>query len=166
VDAINRVQLSDPEVAERPGRLRGPLVRRFKGAPQSVDRAALALRPTALLWCDCHLFAVVRMVALLGHRVDVAAHPRTGPALRQDQVLELDAGILCPASTSGMDRVHLAMILLGDHAPVAADLVVPDEGLALHLRHELRLLFEPCQDLAAPRTWLPQHRTATAAGGG
>jgi hypothetical protein len=150
-----------PALGEAP-----PSVRRFEDAPQLGDRATLALRPTALLWCDCHLFAAVRLVALLGYQVDVGARHRTGQPVRQDQALKIDAGTLCSPATSGMDRVHLAMILLGDHAPVSADLMVPDEGLALHLRHELRLLFEPCQDLAAPRTWLPQHSPAAAGGGG
>ncbi|MHA6757008.1 hypothetical protein [Streptacidiphilus sp. PAMC 29251] len=133
-------------------------MRQFKGAPSAGGRAVLVLRPTAMLWCDCHLFAVVRLGAVVGHDVDVGTYSRAREPLPQDQDLETGAGTRCPPSISGVDRVHLAMVLLGDHSAdtVSAGPPVPEEDLTLRLLHELRLLFEPCQDLVATRTWLPQ----------
>jgi len=130
---------------------------------------------STLLWCDCHLMALTRLSTLVTQQPRTVttkvprapATPRHRAAPRIADVsrdpLDSSAGTLCPSETNAVDRVELALGLLGERpADLPAILGVPEHAVAARLRHELQILFEPCARLGAPRTWLPPQQDTEA----
>jgi len=141
--------------------------------------AARGLRPDAgvlldystLLWCDCHLLALTRLTTLISQqprtvtknatRAPAVPRHRAAPRIAHVSHDPRDslASTRCPSETNAVDRVELALSLLGERpAGLPTVLGVPDHALAARLHHELQVLFEPCDRLGAPRTWLPPQR--------
>ncbi|MFD3513925.1 hypothetical protein [Streptomyces sp. NPDC058657] len=114
-----QAQVSGPRGPVRPAGVREPGVRPFGDALSAGEGEgeALALWRIPLLWCDCHLFAMVCLATLVGHREHGVVHPagwRRAP--RQPALVrEVGAGARRPHQACARDRVPPAMTLLGAH---------------------------------------------------
>jgi hypothetical protein len=137
--------------------------------------AAVLLDYSTLLWCDCHLMALTRLTTLITQqqrtvtknptRAPAAPRHRAAPRIAHVSPDPLDslAGTRCPSETNAVDRLELALNLLGERpAGLFAALGVPEHAVAARLRHELQVLFEPCERLGSPRTWLPPQQDTGA----
>ena len=150
-------------------------LRRYAAGRSLRPDAEALLDSSTLLWCDCHLMALTRLTTLITQQprtvtenaarlVTAPRHratPRTAHVSRDP--LDSSSGKHCPSETNAVDRVELALGLLGERpAGLATILGVPEHAVAARVRHELQVLFEPCDRVGAPRTWLPPQQDAGA----
>jgi hypothetical protein len=123
-----------------------------------VPSSALIARQRAIItWCDFHLMAVYSLVPLMTDRSAVVAaalaeafaDPRnpTGRHARRPQPNRplLFSSERCPEEASPLDRVELALNLLGQRtsAGVSAILGAPEHEIVARLYSGLSALFAP-----------------------
>ncbi|MGP3980857.1 hypothetical protein [Streptomyces sp. KR80] len=138
----------------------------YSGASARDPRAErlLARQRSIIAWCDRHLAIIhalstlmmdapsvggAAMAELLTEPDDPLAPRRTRP--RHTHLDAVATRGRCPDDASPLDRVELALTLIGDRTCVTASeaLGLPEYAVAARLRSGLWLLFAPCHREAA-----------------
>ncbi|MHA6757985.1 hypothetical protein [Streptacidiphilus sp. PAMC 29251] len=127
--------------------------------------ALIARQHSITRWCDFHLMAVYQLAPLMTDRpavvasalAEVLADPRNSTGRRTRRPRNTRAfpfsSDRCPEEASSLDRVELALGLLGERtsAGVSVMLGVPEHEVVARLHSGLIALFAPC-DRRDPRS--------------
>jgi hypothetical protein len=128
-----------------------------RGFPGGLREQEILLRRRMIInWCDLHLTTIHALTALMTEDHDaiaaglvelLAAPPGTTPVSGSDRPpahsLSRDR---CPTDATALDRVELALALLGDNnrATASRTLGLPERIVTARLTAGLRILFTPC----------------------
>lgn len=126
--------------------------------------AFIARQRSILMWCDFHLMTVYNLAPLMTDSpatvasalAEVLADPQNladrRPCHSRNTRAFPFSSDRCPDEDTGLDRVELALSLLGQRtsAGVSATLGVPEHAVMARLHSGLTALFAPC-DSRGPR---------------
>ncbi|MEY9964142.1 hypothetical protein ABIA33_002184 [Streptacidiphilus sp. MAP12-16] len=124
----------------------------------SREEGLLTGRSSIIAWCDRHLTTMHALAALMADEprviaaalAELLAEPQDLPAPRRTRRDANPARAVsrdrCPRGASPLDRVEIALDLLGDRTCAKASEVLglPEYAVAARLRSGLWVLFAPC----------------------